>query len=411
MRAIRNLIPVVLMLGLGLPNIGHSQEIKTKFLPNGVTGKVGGYRPNRAAMDLEAVNAGIVPDGLEAPKFGKFEIGEKSWSFVLDEPKEAPAKLYIDTNGDGDLTNDPETVWEAKEQGEFKMYQGTGQIALDGENIGTLGLYRFDPNDESREALKNTMMFYLDFGYEYSFALDGKDLSTFVAGNLEEGGRLPIDRDGNGQVSSHFETATIGKPFNFTGTTFVFNLLDGALSLGKAGEELPQMQMPPNLKIGEPALTFSAETMDGTKIDFPGHYAGKIVMLDMWATWCGPCIDEIPHMKEAYGDWHDKGFEILGVTLDDEGMTEKVNEFLKEHEITWPQIYQGKSWEVDIAVQHDVSGIPFVLLIDGDSGKILANATQLRGEKLSEFIGEQLELKKGTSAGADSKKTDSGDGR
>ena len=116
-------------------------------------------------------------------------------------------------------------------------------------------------------------------------------------------------------------------------------------------------------------------------------------MLDCWATWCGPCIAEIPNMKQAYADWHDKGFEILGVSFDSEGQEDKVKEFLTDKELPWPQIYEGKGWDTSIGVQHDVSGIPFVLLIDGDTGEIIGTSRELRGEKLTAFIGEQLERK------------------
>jgi thiol-disulfide isomerase/thioredoxin len=118
-------------------------------------------------------------------------------------------------------------------------------------------------------------------------------------------------------------------------------------------------------------------------------------MLDFWATWCGPCIGEIPNMKVAYEEWHDEGFEILGISFDQENMEEKINEFLKEKEMPWPQIYEGKTWDTTLGKMHDVSGIPFVLLVDGDSGKILATARELRGEKLSAFIGEQIKKKNG----------------
>jgi thiol-disulfide isomerase/thioredoxin len=133
--------------------------------------------------------------------------------------------------------------------------------------------------------------------------------------------------------------------------------------------------------------------MDGEKVTFPGSFAGKVVMLDFWATWCGPCIAEIPNMKVAYEEWHDKGFEILGISLDREGEEEKVKKFLEARELPWPQVYEGKAWDVEIARTYDVSGIPFVLLVDGDSGKILGTSRQLRGEGLSEFIGKQLEKK------------------
>jgi thiol-disulfide isomerase/thioredoxin len=156
------------------------------------------------------------------------------------------------------------------------------------------------------------------------------------------------------------------------------------------------LPMPPDLRLGKKALEFTATTMDGKELTFPSDYKGKIVMLDFWATWCGPCIAEIPNMKTAYEAHHENGFEILGVSFDQANMEEKVKTFLDERELTWPQIYEGKFWETSLGKMHDVSGIPFVLLVDGDTGEILGTSRELRGEKLSDFIGEQLGKKKGS---------------
>jgi thiol-disulfide isomerase/thioredoxin len=254
-------------------------------------------------------------------------------------------------------------------------------------------MYRFDPNDKQREQLKNTVLYYSDFGFEFTFKLDGQELSTFVAGPLSANAILPIDRDKNGQVSRRYEVAKIGYPFNFTGSTYLFSFKEGKLTLDVASEKLEQAPMPPDLRLGKKALSFAAKTMEGAEVEFPKSFAGKVVMLDCWATWCGPCIAEIPNMKQAYEDWHDKGFEILGVSFDDEGKEDDIRKFLSSKELPWPQIYEGKGWETSIGIQHDVSGIPFVLLVDGDSGEILGTSRQLRGPKLTEFIGEQLEKK------------------
>ena len=380
------------LLGTSVQTFG--EELIEKLIPDGITRRLGGYRPLRAEMDLSADSIKKVPDSLVAPKFGKFQIGEKSWLFALDEPEDAPAKLYIDTNGDGDLTNDPESKWDARTQNGVTMYNGLGKIDLGSGNIGSLGLYRFDPKDEGRAQLKNTMMFYLDFGFEYTFKLDGKEFSTFIAGSADKNARLPIDRDGNKKISPRFETAKLDQPFNFTGTTYVFKLNNEKLTLSKADEAIEAMKMPPDLEVGKPALEFTATTMDGTSIDFPKHYAGKLVMLDFWATWCGPCIGEIPNMKQAYADWHEEGFEILGISFDRADMEEKIKAFLEEKELPWSQIYDGKYWDATLGLMHDVSGIPFVLLVDGDTHQILATAKELRGKGLSDFIGEQLKKKK-----------------
>lgn len=371
-------------------------EVSSKFVPNGVTRRVGGYRPMRAEMDQKPDIVQVPPAvELKAPKYGLLKIDEQQWAFILDEPESEPARLFIDANGDGDLTNDPEVKWEINQNGTQKMYNGSGSVNLDAERIGSLGLYRFDPLDESRPQLKNTLLYYVDYGTEFSFQLDGRDFSTFVAGSIQPQSTLPIDRDGNGRTSRNFETVQIDQPFNYTGTTYVFSLQSGQLHLAVASEPLEKLPLPPDLQVGKPALTFTAKTMNGAEIEFPRSYAGKIIMLDFWATWCGPCIAEIPNMKKAYAEFHDQGFEILGISFDQEGMEEKIEEFLKENELPWEQIYEGKYWDTELGKMHDVSGIPFVLLVDGDSGLILGTSRELRGEGLAAFIGQQLEIKNG----------------
>lgn len=374
-----------------------SDGVNMKFVSSGATAKTGGYSPIRAEMDAGADSVKKAPEGLTAPKYGKLKIGEKSWSFILDEPEGKPAKLFVDANGDGDLTNDGEAKWTARTQGGQTMYQGQTEVDLGGGSQGTVNMYRFDPKDARRAMLKNTLLYYADFGYEITFDLDGKMFSTFVAGAPQASSSFWIDRDGNGQQSYKLETATVGKPFNFTGTTYVLNLKDGALTLDKGASEVPMTPLPPNLVVGQKALPFAMATLGGEKIDFPKGYAGKLVMLDFWATWCGPCIAELPNVKKAYADWHDKGFEIVGISFDNEGMEEKLKKFTADKEMPWPQIFEGKGWNTSLGEQYDVNGIPFVLLVDGDTGEILGTARDLRGPGCSEFIGKQLERKKESS--------------
>ncbi len=385
------------LVALTAPAFAADGDVTQKFIPEGVTARVGGYRPLRAEMDKEADIVKKAPENnLEAPKYGAIEIGGKTIAFILDEPAEKEARLFVDSNGDGDFTNDPAAKWEVRQQGEMKMFNGSFQVDLGNGQLGTVMCYRFDPSDERRAQLKNTLLYYADYGYEFSFELDGKSFSTFVAGTLGGEGALPLDRDGNGRISRNYEMVQLGTPFNFTGTSYVLNSKDGQLMLAKSDEAVDMLPLPPDLSVGKPALKFTATKMDGTEVNFPGDYAGKLVMLDFWATWCGPCVAEIPNMKKAYEAHHENGFEILGISFDMENMEEKVNEFLKDRELPWQQIYEGKGWNTTLGKMHDVSAIPFVLLVDGDTGEILADARQLRGEKLADFIAEQLEKKKGT---------------
>ena len=388
----RHAIVVLAVIGGSAVEI-QAQILKETFMGSGVTRKVGGYRPVRSVMDKQSDIVRVAPENLETPHYGVIQIGDQSWAYILDEHAEGNDALYIDANADGDLTNDPRAIWTSSQRGEYKMFNGSGEIELAKGKIGAIKLYRFDPADKRRASLKDTILFYADYGYEYRFELDEQEFSTFVSGGPTPTTRFSVDRDGNGKVSRRFEQAGIGEAFNFTGTTCVFRLNDSVLSLEKATEEVEQMPLPPNLETGRKALEFVATTMDDVEVSFPSAYAGKIVMLDFWATWCGPCIGEIPNMKKAYANWHDQGFDILGVSFDRADMDEKILAFLDKNELPWPQIYEGKMWDTTLGHMHDVSGIPFVLLVDGDSGEILATARQLRGPGLSDFIRQELEKK------------------
>ncbi|MGH7140384.1 MAG: TlpA family protein disulfide reductase [Pirellulales bacterium] len=381
-----------------------SEGASMKFIPAGAMVKAGGYRPIRAELNASAESVKKSPEGLVAPKYGALTIGDKNWAVIVDEPEGKPAKLYVDTNADGDLTNDPETTWTAATNNGLTMYQGKAEIALGGDRSGAIGLYRFDPNDPQRTPLKNTLLFYADYGYEITVNLDGKEFTSFVSGTPTAISTLWIDRDGNHRTSYKREIVSVGKPFNFTGTTYVLTLNDDKLSLDEAATPLPITPPPPDLSVGKKALPFNMAAMDGATIDFPNTYAGKLVMLDFWATWCGPCIAELPNVKTAYEAWHDKGFEVLGISFDNKDMADKLTEFTKEKGMPWPQLYEGKQWNTTLGELYDVSGIPFVLLVDGDSGEILGTAQELRGPGLSDFIGKALAKKNGEAETAASAK-------
>jgi peroxiredoxin len=115
------------------------------------------------------------------------------------------------------------------------------------------------------------------------------------------------------------------------------------------------------------------------------NYKGKVVLIDFWATWCAPCVNEMPNVIKAYEKNHDKGFEIIGISLDQD--EQRLKSFIKERNITWPQFFDGKQWDNKLAQKYGVESIPATFLLDGE-GRIIARG--LRGEALQQTLGKVL---------------------
>jgi thiol-disulfide isomerase/thioredoxin len=109
------------------------------------------------------------------------------------------------------------------------------------------------------------------------------------------------------------------------------------------------------------SLELSFVALDGKKINL-ADMKGKVVLIDFWATWCGPCVVDMPNVKRAYDKYHSDGFEILGISLDES--KEALTAFLKKNDIAWPQYFDGKQWNNEISFRFGISAVPTQWLID-----------------------------------------------
>ncbi len=146
------------------------------------------------------------------------------------------------------------------------------------------------------------------------------------------------------------------------------------------------------VKVGDKVLPFEAKTTDGKILKFPDDYKGKVVLLDFWATWCGPCMSEMPNVVASYDKYHGRGLEILGISLDREKAEAKLASVTKEQKMPWRQVYDGKYWDAAIAVKYNIKSIPHAFLIDGTTGKVVADGDSIRGNKLAPAIEKALAM-------------------
>jgi len=143
---------------------------------------------------------------------------------------------------------------------------------------------------------------------------------------------------------------------------------------------------------GKP-MAIKGALLDGTPFD-QAKLAGKVLLVDFWATWCGPCIAEIPNMIAEYEKYHDRGFEVVGISLDEDKA--EVEKFVADNKIPWPIIFAGKGWQDPVAQFYGISGIPQLVLIGRDGNVITLDC---RGEKLGEKLAELFKATAGTNAG------------
>lgn len=138
-------------------------------------------------------------------------------------------------------------------------------------------------------------------------------------------------------------------------------------------------------KSGKPMPSFGYRGVKGEKVAIPEGETGHVCLIDFWATWCGPCKQEMPNVIALYNELHAEGFDVAGISLDTEEASLK--QYIEENKMPWPQYFDGQKWDNFVAKWFGVTGIPHTVLLD-KTGKVAA--VDLRGEELAKKVRELM---------------------
>jgi peroxiredoxin len=135
------------------------------------------------------------------------------------------------------------------------------------------------------------------------------------------------------------------------------------------------------IRPGQKLTAFTAKDLAGSSHSLD-KYEGKVLLVDFWATWCGPCREELPNVKKVYAQYKDQGFAVLGISLDRQ--QSDLESYIKEQGIEWPQVFEGGQ---ALAEQYAVSSIPRMLLLDRQG---IIRYVDARGPALEKAVAELI---------------------
>ena len=372
---------IVVFLLLATTLISCSNVGKDEFLLNGTIQGI----PDGKVVVLERFDDSLGAVAVDTAKIkaGKFTFKGKTLEpemfSIRVETVQSNSYIIIE-NGEINLEIVKDSTFKNKFSGTYNNDQ----------------LYEF--NQKGIENEKKKKEFGKNFQAKFLLAQNQKDTVTMKKiqtdyENLEKGIKTGIEDYIKSHPKALISALLIKSLFgefepNITKIETLYKGLDKTIQDTKTGKSIVKnLKQFKVVKEGRRAPEFSAPNPEGKTVSLK-ESLGKITIVDFWASWCGPCRKESPNMVKLYAEFHDKGLNIIGVSLDDDAV--KWKEAIASDKLSWVQVSNLKKWKDPIAAEYGVQAIPSTFVLN-QFGVVVAK--DLSGEALKAKVAELLAVK------------------
>ncbi len=296
----------------------------------------------------------------------KGHVNEPVPGFIFSKTYKVKIDLFIE-NTPISIVDDVDSVYSTKVTGKgaTKEFQEFNEKLMDNRKR-TIALFQkiYDLKQAGDSVAAKALQAKADSQYAWEFKA-----------RIAYPGEHPKSYVGAKELLGYTSTNTLGSAIQ------MFDKLDPSIKESNIGKEIAaRIELLSKVEEGKPAQEFTQSTPDGKSVKL-ANYKGRYVLIEFWASWCGPCRAENPNLLKQYNMYNNKGFDILSVSLDKE--REPWVKAVEHDALPWTQVSDLKGWNNEVAVLYGIRAVPASFLVD-PSGKIVA--TGLRGETLNQKL-------------------------